>query len=257
MELSCISEFRFETEEFLRGFTHPKNLKITGCEELTSLWKSRNRWLQHRIGNSQSHFVQELVSLQELHIIGCSNLISFPEVDLPPNLKHLKIESCSDLVHFTTSHMPLTLRRIEIGDCLNLKSLVAAEASSSSSSSCLINEEASCLEYLKIWKCPSLTSLLDRSQLPRALERLYLWDCEQLESITNQFQANACLECVDIRRCPNLKSLLECLCYLTNLQKLYIFSVWKSSFLPGRGVAKSSLQPGSHLYLGLETDSPP
>ncbi|PRQ55060.1 putative leucine-rich repeat domain, L domain-containing protein [Rosa chinensis] len=223
MELSSISEFGFETEEFLKRFTQLKNLKTTGCEELTSLWKSRNRWLQHHIGNSQSHFVQELVSLQQLHIIGCSTLISFPEVDLPPFLKHLKIESCSSLVYFTRSHMPLTLRRIEIGDCLELKSLVEGEASSSSSSSCLMNEEASSLEYLKIWKCPSLTSLLDRSQLPRALEQLFLWDCEQLESITDKFQDKTCLECVDIRRCPNLKSLPERMCYLTNLQKLYIF----------------------------------
>lgn len=217
-----------------------KYFKITGCDELTSLLQNDNRKMQPGIRSSQFHFVQELVSLQRLHIIGCSNLISFPEVGLPPFLKHLKIESCNSLEYFTRYHIPLSLRRIEIGDCLNLKSLVEGEGSSSSFSSGLMHEEESCLEYLKIWECPSLTSLFERGQLPRELEQLYVWDCQQLESITDKFQDNTCLQCVHIRRCPNLKSLPEGLCHLTHLQMLYIFQCGSLESFPEGGLPKTA-----------------
>lgn len=86
MELSSILEFRLGIEGFLKGLRKLKYLKITGCEELTFLQQNRNRWLQPWIGNSESHFVQKLVSLKQRLMIGCSNLISFPQVGWPPIL---------------------------------------------------------------------------------------------------------------------------------------------------------------------------
>lgn len=108
-----IPEFRLEIDGFIRGLTELQRLWITSCEELTCLWENENRWL-HRIsdivgGNvsqSPSHFVQDLRSLQELQISGCSNLISFPECGLPPFLKYLKIESCNSLTYFVRFQLP-------------------------------------------------------------------------------------------------------------------------------------------------------
>ncbi|XP_040368874.1 putative disease resistance RPP13-like protein 1 [Rosa chinensis] len=227
MELSCISEFRLHMDGFKRDLTKLKNLRITSCEELTSLWKNEDRLLQRPIyeGNSShSYFVQELKSLQCLHINDCSNLVSFSKVSLPPSLKEIKIERCSSLIRY---QIPPNVRSLYIDSCINLESLVGedkeGEDPSSSFSPCLIQEEASCLEYLSIVNCLSLTTLSSTGQLARGLKHLIISHCHQLESITDSFHVNTFLEEIVIRSCGNLKSLPEGLCDLTNLQ---VFKIW-------------------------------
>lgn len=121
MELSSISEFRLQLKGFKKDLTTLKNLTITSCEELTSLWKNEDRLLQRLISNgnnSHSHFVQELKSLQRLHIIDCSSIVSFSEVGLPPSLKEIKIERCRSLTRY---QIPPNVRRLYIESCMHLE----------------------------------------------------------------------------------------------------------------------------------------
>ncbi|KAL6288572.1 hypothetical protein ACE6H2_006082 [Prunus campanulata] len=95
--------------------------------------------------------LHHLTALQDLQIVGCSSLVSFPNVGLPPSLEVIRIEKCDSLLYFAKYQIPPNLRRIQISTCKSLKSLVEKEEDSSSS---YIS-----LEDLYIWGCESLTSL--------------------------------------------------------------------------------------------------
>ncbi|KAI5341997.1 hypothetical protein L3X38_009872 [Prunus dulcis] len=268
LELTNISEVRFQTGEFTKGLRKVANLRIGGCEELTSSLKNEDRVLQHlisldslviegnsslleKLGKEAEELLQlqiltcklkylelnkcaslskvpeglhHLTALQDLQIVGCSSLVSFPDVGLPPSLEVIRIKDSDSLLYFAKYQIPPNLRRIEIRRCKSLKSLVEKEEDSSSSSS----TSHISLESLSIWECESLKSLSLRAQLfPRALKRLDISDCGELQLITSDGfsheNTNYCLEYICIRYCPNLKSLPEGLCYLTNLQTLQIY----------------------------------
>ncbi|CAL2237289.1 unnamed protein product [Prunus armeniaca] len=167
--------------------------------------------------------LHHLTALQDLEIVGCSSLVSFPDVGLPPSLEAITIWDCDSLLYFAKYQIPPNLRRIQIVRCKSLKSLVEKEEDSSSSSS----SSPISLEHLEIRECESLTSLSLRAQLfPRALKRLDIRGCKELQLLTSDGLAhdntNYCLEYIRIGFCPNLKSLPEGLCHLTNLQTLSI-----------------------------------
>ncbi|KAI5341724.1 hypothetical protein L3X38_009599 [Prunus dulcis] len=265
--LSNISEVRFQTGEFTKGLRKVANLRIGGCEELTSSLKNEDRVLQHlisldclviegnsslleKLGKEAEELLQlqiltcklrylllykcaslskvpeglhHLTALQDLQIVGCSSLVSFPDVGLPPSLEVIRIEECDSLLYFAKYQIPPNLRRIEIRRCKSLKSLVEKdEDSSSSSSSSHIS-----LEHLEVLGCESLTLLSLRAQLfPRALKSLRI----------------SC--------CPNLKSLPEGLCYLTNLQTLEIYrcgSLVSIPSLSGEGLPSATTTAASSL----------
>ncbi|KAL6288587.1 hypothetical protein ACE6H2_006097 [Prunus campanulata] len=175
--------------------------------------------------------LHHLTALQDLRIVGCSSLVSFPDVGLPPSLEVISIKECDSLLYFAKYQIPPNLRSIEIGGCKSLKSLVEKEEDSSSSSS----SSHISLEHLHIRGCESLTSLSLRGQLfPRALKRLQISDCGELQLITSDGLAhdntNYILEHIAIYSCPNLKSLMEG--HLTNLQTLQISGCNKLEMLP-------------------------
>lgn len=251
LQLSSIAEFKLQIKDFMGGLPKLNDLVISGCDELTSLWQNEDKLLHDLISlhclvigdNPHLHLVQNLVSLQELHIYDCPSLISFQEFLLPPFVKEIKIERCSSLVYFARYRIPPNLRRMDIMLCENLKSLLEEEeikGSSSSSSPYLVKEEESCLEYLSIEDCPLLTSLSFEDHLPRMLKHLRISDCEQLETITNRFKHNICLEEIKISRCTNLKCLPEGLCYLTNLQELGIYDCASLVSFPEGGLPQSA-----------------
>nr|XP_028944485.1 putative disease resistance protein At3g14460 [Malus domestica] len=181
-------------------------LELNKCENLLKLPKGLN----------------QLSSRQELRIHECSSLVSFPDVGLPPSLKVIEITDCHSLIYLAKHQIPQNLRRIEISDCKNLLSLVDEEAVGSSP----LSSSYSCLEYLKIDGCESLTSLSLSGQLLRTLKHLQIIDCDRLELITEdgffRDNTNYCLEYIKIWKCQNLKSLPDGLCHLSNLQTLII-----------------------------------
>ncbi|XP_040366952.1 putative disease resistance RPP13-like protein 1 isoform X2 [Rosa chinensis] len=236
MGLSSIPEFRLEIDGFIRGLPKLQNLWITGCEELTCLWENEERCrisniIGGNISDSASHFIQKLRALKELELTGCLNLISFPEAPLPPCLEYVKIESCNSLTHFVRYQVPLSIRRIEIAKCQNLKVLVKeGELEGYASSS-------SCLEYLEIKECTSLTSLSgEGGRLPRTLKHLLISGCEQLESIIKTFHDDTCLEDIWIMNCANLKSLPEGLRHLSALRMLSILGCGSLVSFPSGGL---------------------
>ncbi|KAM1341186.1 hypothetical protein ACFX2F_005678 [Malus domestica] len=263
--LSNISEvMSLQTGDlFNKGLTKVRDLKINGCEEVISSLKNEGRLFQQLTSlgrleiEDNSPLVEELgkeaeelqilecrieclelnkcknllkvpkglnqlSSLQKLGIHECSHLVSFPNVGLPPSLKDIEMTSCDSLIYFTKFQIPQNLRRIEIRECKNLKSLVDEEAVGSSWSS----YSHSCLEYLFIDGCESLTSLSLSGQLLRTLKHLQTYRCKQLELIAEDGSfndnTNHCLEYIEIWNCQNLKSLPDGLCHLSNLQKLHI-----------------------------------
>ncbi|KAI5343291.1 hypothetical protein L3X38_011167 [Prunus dulcis] len=126
--------------------------------------------------------LNHLTALQELQIVGCSSLVSFPDVGLPPSLEVIRIDS--------------------------LKSLVEKEEDSSSSSS----SSHISLEHLGIWECESLTSLSLRAQLfPKALKGLHISDCIILCPNLKSLPEGVChltnLQTLEIYDCGSLVSI--------------------------------------------------
>ncbi|KAM5569984.1 putative disease resistance RPP13-like protein 1 [Rosa sericea] len=250
MYLSNLSVLRLEIEksaECMRGLRNVQGLGITNSEESSSSWQNEDIILQH-LSSLRSLFIERnskllqlhhLTSLQALRLYRCASLVSIPEACLPPSLKDLWIERCDSLTYFARYRIPPSLRRAGIRECKRLILLVGENvegSSSSSSSHCLMQEDTSCLEYLEVWECPSLTSLSSRGQLPRALKHLHIRDCERLESITDMFHSETCLEHIVIQSCANLKSLPEGLCDLTHLQQLIVMDCGSLVSFPRGGL---------------------
>ncbi|XP_016648324.1 PREDICTED: putative disease resistance protein At3g14460 [Prunus mume] len=166
--------------------------------------------------------LHHLTALQDLQIVGCSSLVSFPDVGLPPSLEVITIHECDSLLYFAKYQIPPNLRRIEIRQCKSLKSLVEKEEDSSSSSS----SSPISLEHLQIWGCESLMSLSLRAQLfPRALKSLLIYDCGELQLIT------------------------EGLCPLTNLQTLAICNCGSLVSVPSLSLLSPTTTAASSLRL--------
>ncbi|KAL6123344.1 hypothetical protein ACLB2K_075866 [Fragaria x ananassa] len=164
LSFSNVSELRFQTEAFMKSLKNVKELKITGCEELTCSFQNEDRILQHlislgrlyiednsilveKLGIEAEQLVQlqileiskcgrlvkvpeglhHLTSLKELRISRCSSLVSFPDVGLPPCLQGIRIKFCDSLLHFAKYQIPPSLESIEIRNCGNLKLLIEKE----------------------------------------------------------------------------------------------------------------------------------
>ncbi|KAB2607320.1 disease resistance RPP13-like protein 1 [Pyrus ussuriensis x Pyrus communis] len=239
--LSNISEvMSLQTGElFRKGLSKVRDLKISGCEKLTSSWKNEGRLLQRltclgrlkiednsRLVEELGEEAEELLQLQILEcklecleLKKCKNLLKLPKgLNQLSSLQALRIYECSSLVSFPDVGLPPSLKNIEIRECKSLKSLVDEEG---------VGSSHSCLECLEIQGCKSLTSLSLSGQLLRTLKHLWIYDCEQLELIAQDGffydNTNYCLEYFGIWCCQNLKSLPDGLCYLSNLQELHIY----------------------------------
>jgi hypothetical protein len=94
--------------------------------------------------------LQSLSSLQDLSILNCPRLVSFPEEKLPSSLKSLRISACANL-----ESLPSGLH-----DLLNLESL-------------------------GIQSCPKIASLPTLG-LPASLSSLSIFDCELLDERCRQ-----------------------------------------------------------------------
>ncbi|KAF3947852.1 hypothetical protein CMV_026079 [Castanea mollissima] len=210
-------------------------------------------------------------TLRTLKIVGCSALKSLPMSNCTC-IEYATIEECNSLMFISRGQLPPTLKRLEINDCENLQFVVdKGEASSSSPSSLLMNEESLCsnynyesllehleirdcpslkylcdlpatLKHLDIWGCSELTSLSFRNQLPTALVSLIVWFCPKLESIADKLLNNASLEQLEIWNCENLKSLPEGLHKLCHLNKIDINRCPSVVCFPDGGLLPTSLR---------------
>ncbi|KAB2607316.1 disease resistance RPP13-like protein 1 [Pyrus ussuriensis x Pyrus communis] len=222
--LSNISEvMSLQTGELLRkGLSKVRDLKINGCEKLTSSLKNEGRLLQRltslgrleiednsRLVEELGEEAEELLQLEKLEcklecleLKKCENLLKLPKgLNQLSSLQELRIYKCSSLVSFPDVGLPPSLKNIEI------------------------------------WRCDSLIYFA-KIQIPQNLRRIRIEDCESLKSLVDEEECerlgliapngifsdntNHCLEQIFIWDCQNLKSLTDGLCHLSNLETLII-----------------------------------
>nr|XP_011470104.1 PREDICTED: putative disease resistance protein At3g14460 isoform X3 [Fragaria vesca subsp. vesca] len=283
LTFSNVSELRFQTEAFMKSLKNVKELKITGCEELTCCFQNDDRLLQHlislgrlciednsilveKLGIEAEQLVQLQIldcNIERLELSKCGSLVKVPEgLHHLRSLQGLYISECSSLVSFPDVGLPPCLQVIEIWYCGSLShfakyqispSLKKIEIRNCGNLKSLIEKEeevgngssSSCLDHLQISKCPSLMCLLCKGQLPRSLKQLRIEFCGQLELITDRFLDDSCqLKEIFIVNCPNLKSLPEGLCHLTNLQSLIVHDCQSLVSLPRMNVWPRNLSIG-------------
>ncbi|KAL4600913.1 hypothetical protein ACB092_11G234000 [Castanea dentata] len=202
----------------------------------------------------EGKFPHYLPSLEKLSIDACEQLV----VSIPSHsvLQVLKIVGCKEVVHGSLK-LKSTLRTLKINSCNALESLqfVMDEGGASSTSSLLMNEEnlscignnnASLLEHLEIFDCPSLkcvstivdlsamlkrlnidrcpnlTSLSSKDILPTTLKVLHVHNCPELELIVDELHKDTLLEDLLIRNCEKLRRLPRGLHELCHLKNFYL-----------------------------------
>ncbi|XP_040999335.1 putative disease resistance protein At3g14460 isoform X3 [Juglans microcarpa x Juglans regia] len=131
----------------LDNLTSLNELRIVGCQHLVSFPK--------------------LTSLKTLWILECENLACFPEDGLPPSLLELDISNCEKLRSFPKNGLPPSLLKLCISDCQNLRSFPKDGLPSS-----LLN--------LRIFSCKKLRSF-PKNGLPPSLQQLAIDECPLLE----------------------------------------------------------------------------
>ncbi|TXG68025.1 hypothetical protein EZV62_009300 [Acer yangbiense] len=247
MTLEDISEFGnwLRQQNFLK--VECLKLKITGCEQLINLRQLNETFLER-----QPQGLQSFISITELRIENCSNLISFPDVCFLINLStleiincdaltslskgmndknaclgSLKMEDCNSLTFIVRGKLPSSLKKLHIENCEKLEYLWGDNEESCTS---VVDEEnpnntnTSLLEYLNVKKCPSLKCLSYSGHLPQTLRTLSLDFLPDLESIAESYHNNKSLEEISVRHCKNLKSVfLQGLHNLSLLRKIEIY----------------------------------
>ncbi|KAK9939536.1 hypothetical protein M0R45_016230 [Rubus argutus] len=256
---SNVSEFRIQSGEFVKGLSNVKELRITGCEELTASFQNEDRLLQHLISLRRLEIEDNLTLVEEvgkeaeelpqsqmlackleyLKLKNCGSLLKVPEgLHHLTFLQELCIYSCSTLESFLDIGLPHSLKIMNISNCKSLMHVARYQIPPSlrrlsigdcgnlksliekEEERCVLSSSFDCLEYLSIWNCSSLMSLSFKGKFTRALKQLIIWRCQQLESIPDKFHESSCLEEICIDYCSNLKFLPESLCYLTNIESL-------------------------------------
>ncbi|KAL5735594.1 hypothetical protein ACOSQ2_030382 [Xanthoceras sorbifolium] len=268
MNLADISEFGNWLRQANFMQIESVQLKIMGCEQLKNLWQLNETFLQE-----PPRGLQSFISITKLWIENCSNRVSFDEVcflsnlfelqiincnapALLPNgmncknacLGSLKVAGCNSLTFIVRGQLPSSLKRLEVEECEKLEYLWDDKEENCTS---VVDEEnsnntsTSLLEYVEVYKCPSLKCLSSSGQLPEALRHLYVRYCSQLsmlssngqlpkalctlsienvpmlELIAESFLNNKALENISIWFCANLKTLpegLHSLCHLQNIK---------------------------------------
>ncbi|KDO40973.1 hypothetical protein CISIN_1g042037mg, partial [Citrus sinensis] len=201
-----------------------------------------------------------LSSLREIEIYNCSSLVSFPTVALPSKLRKMEIcgcdalkllpeawmcdanssleiltiSRCHSLRYIAEVQLPPSLKRLDIQNCDNIRTLTVEEGIQCSSSSSSRRYTSSLLEHLGIHRCPSLTCVFSKNELPATLESLEVGNlppslkvlnvlsCSKLESIAERLDNNTSLETIRISNCKNLKILPSGLHNLRQLQEIKI-----------------------------------
>ncbi|CAL5380207.1 unnamed protein product [Camellia sinensis] len=159
-----------------QGLKGLKELKISGCNELTTLW-------QNEAGPQHS-----LLALERLEIWFCRQLVSlFEEEEDVENEGQHQQEGVSSMVR---------LEYLKIHDCEKLETLPRGLHTFTS------------LQEMDISGCPSLVSFLETG-FPPSLRRLWIKECKALRSLPGWTAHDSNLEALQIDGCDNLESLRE------------------------------------------------
>ncbi|XP_058181316.1 putative disease resistance RPP13-like protein 1 [Rhododendron vialii] len=238
---TCLPSWVFQ------GLTGIQELFLWRFEELTTLWDDEVR-LQNRLpalrcltidGCPQliSLFAREegdnLKSLQELSILHCPRLISFPV--LPSTLKELQIYDCDGLVSLPDLTLLNNLEKLCIDCCPSLPYL--------SSGSGL----PPALKKLQVTWCAELNSLIADEGIKincPSLESIFIYQCECLKTLPDVMQNNNGLKNLSrlvIYGCGNLESLPEGWFPTTNFRYFDIYSCEKLEHLPNHAYNNNRL----------------
>ncbi|XP_030933400.1 putative disease resistance protein At3g14460 [Quercus lobata] len=181
------------------------------------------------------------VKVEKLIIGNCKELTSSCEDGLMSLVTpDIKINSCQSLENIK---LKFTLRTLTIKGCNALESLefVIDEGGASSTSSLLMNEEnfscignnnASLLEHLEIYNCPSLKCVSTIVDLAAMLKYLDIKECPNLTSLSSRDTLPTTLKVLRLAYCPKLESIVDKLDKDTLLEDLLIYSCEKLSCLP-------------------------
>lgn len=170
-------------------------------------------------------------TLKMLKIRYCTNLKCLPEGlmhnDNSPNdlshLEQLEIVGCPSLASFPAGKLGIQLKQLKIWDCMQLESLSGR-----------MMHESTSLEYVSICNCKFITILPESPHSLINLTDLNISNCSSLVSFpeTTLFLPN--LRTLSIYDCVNLKSLPTWMRDITSLQELTISGCpGATSFLRG------------------------
>ncbi|XP_037448264.1 putative disease resistance protein RGA4 [Triticum dicoccoides] len=193
MQLWCCNSF-FGTgaPEPCDYFEHLEELEIDKCDALAH-WPEK--------------VFQSLVTLRRLTIRSCKNLTGYSQAPLEssasersqhlPALESLELKECESLVEMF--NVPTSLKRIQIQSCPKLEFICGKQQGMSElvqGSSCSeaivptavselssspMNQFCPCLEYLWLFSCGSLPSVLN---LPPSLETIYIGCCSSIQVLS-------------------------------------------------------------------------
>ncbi|KAJ6299434.1 hypothetical protein OIU76_020405 [Salix suchowensis] len=224
--------------------TH-KSSKLSGCDKLELL---------------PNHKVHMLLSLEDLCIETCPNLVSIPEAGLLSSLRHLvlrdckalrslpdgisncpledlEIEECPLLKCFPGGMLPATLKSLKIRYCREFKSLPEGLMHNENGPDTLCH-----FDHLEIIGCPSLKSFPD-GKLPTRLKTLKIWDCSQLKPLKEEMlHDDMSLQYLAISDHEALSSFPECLSTFMHLTEINSSNCSALTFFPGVGLSLASLR---------------
>ncbi|XP_052299785.1 putative disease resistance RPP13-like protein 1 isoform X4 [Citrus sinensis] len=236
---------------FEQGLPKLENLVIVEVREQTYLWQSETRLLQdirslNRLHISRCPRLLSLVTeeghdqqqpespcrLRFLELSRCEGLTRLPQALLTlSSLTEMRICGCASLVSFPEAALPSQLRTVEIEDCNALESLPEAW---------MHNELPATLEHLEVNSCSNLAFLSRNGNLPEALKYLKIRDCSKLESLAERLD-NTSLEEITISWLENLKSLPVGLHNLHHLEKIRVDGWPNLESFPEEGLPSTKL----------------
>ncbi|KAG6789476.1 hypothetical protein POTOM_005574 [Populus tomentosa] len=243
----------------LENFEHPQFVSLTEIG-MPSTHKSSKLSGCGKLDLLPIHRVHMLLSLEDLCIESCPNLVSIPEAGLLSSLRHLvlrdckalrslpdgmsscpleclEIEECPSLKCFPGGMLPPTLKGLKIRYCTKLKSLPEGLMHNKNGPGTLCQ-----FEHLEIIGCPSLESFPD-GKLPPRLKTLKIWDCSQLMPLSEMMlHDDMSLEYLAISDCEALSSFPECLGSFKHLSELNLSNCSALKFIPGDGFSLANLR---------------